>query len=61
MKNNSLFVWAVSHLKTNGRGDYERCLRNNFLIWLMNLSGVKPSDMKSFNINYNANVWETEF
>lgn len=51
MKNWKLFKWAVSHLKLKD-GDYQYCLRNNILIFIMNLSGVKPSDVKLNQFRY---------
>ena len=44
MKNWSLFVWAVKHLKIENN-DYKKCWQNNILLWLMDLSGVKAEDV----------------
>lgn len=46
MKNWTLFYWAVSHLKVE-EGKYQRSLRNTILVFLMDLSGVKPKDVKA--------------
>lgn len=51
MKIWALFWWAVSRLKIKD-GDYQKCLRNYILVFLMNLSGVKPKEIKALWYTY---------
>ena len=46
MKNWGLFLWAIKRLKVENDG-YKKCWQNSILLWLMNLSGVRPSDIPS--------------
>lgn len=42
MANYALFKWAAKRLKRDDNGVYfPKCRRNDFLIWLMDLSGVE--------------------
>lgn len=46
-KNWGLFKWALMHLKidrSNSNNVYKKCLRNDILLRLMDLSGVTPAD-----------------
>ena len=46
-KNWGLFKWALMHLKidqSNSNRVYKKCLRNDILLRLMDLSGVTPAD-----------------
>lgn len=44
MKNWTLFMWALRRWKMKDR-KYVKCLRNDILLKLMNLSGVTPRDV----------------
>jgi hypothetical protein len=44
-KNWRLFFWAFERLKIEN-GEYKKCLRNDILLELMDLSGVKPEDIR---------------
>lgn len=47
-KNWKLFRWAIMHLKIDGSDNpnviYKKCLRNDILLKIMDLSGVTPED-----------------
>lgn len=46
-KNWLLFRWALERLKVDRKNDnvvYKKCLRNDILLKLMDLSGVTPND-----------------
>jgi hypothetical protein len=48
-KNWRLFYWALKHLKIDHKNNntiYKNCLRNDILLWLMDLSGVTPDDAR---------------
>lgn len=51
MKIWTLFWWAVSHLKIKD-GKCQKSFRNYILIFLMNLSGVKPKEIKALWYTY---------
>ena len=48
-KNWALFYWALKHLNKNTKDNdtvYKKCLRNDILLRLMDLSGVTPADVQ---------------
>ena len=45
MKSWALFTWAVKRLEFDENGHYVKSFKNDFLVWLMNLSGVKHEDV----------------
>jgi hypothetical protein len=50
-KNWRLFNWALKHLKVDSKSNdvvYKKCLRNNILLRLMDLSGVTPVDAQIY-------------
>lgn len=47
-KNWSLFMWALKRLELDHKNNdaiYKRCLKNNIMLMLMDLSGVTPNDV----------------
>ena len=44
MKSKKLFIFAVRNIKWDKEGNPVRCLRNDILLTLMNLSGIKSVD-----------------
>lgn len=49
-KNWKLFMWAVKHLKIDPETNTivrKNCIRNDILLYLMDLSGVTPKDIPS--------------
>ena len=44
MKNWKLFIWAIKRLEIENN-DCRKSLKNNFLLWLMDISGVTYLDV----------------
>lgn len=47
-KNWGLFLWAFKHLDLdlkNDKNTWKKCIKNDILLRLMDLSGVTPSDI----------------
>ena len=47
-KNWALFTWAMRHLEIDHESNdvvYKKCIKNDILLKLMDLSGVKPEDV----------------
>lgn len=63
-KNWSLFEWALRHLKIdsnkNSKYFYKKCFRNDILLKLMDLSGVKPWDIDRIWYSKNMIIKEIE-